>query len=345
MATIKDIAQKANVSIGTVSRVLNFDDTLNVSDSTREKILKIADELQYTSSKKKKDKARNVKEIGILSWYTNDEELADPYFLSIRLSAEKKCNENNYVILRIDEETDEEVLKNLAGIIAIGRFSNETIEYISNCNENLVFVNFFPNDNKFDSVGVDLKKSIRELFNYLYDLGHRNIGFLGGNDIDLIKDTDVYIDERDEVYREFMEEKNIYNKNYLYRIDKYSNNNRFPYKMGYELMLNALSKDDIPTAMFVGNDAMAIGAYKAIAEKGLKIPQDISIVGFDDYPSARYMFPSLTTVKVPTDCLGDAAADLLLEKINSDRAYPKKVLIPTQLKIRKSCMEISHNNI
>lgn len=111
-----------------------------------------------------------------------------------------------------------------------------------------------------------------------------------------------------------MEEKGIYNKNYLYGVDKYINNNRFPYKMGYELMLKVLSKDDIPTAMFTGNDAMAIGAYKAIAEKGLKIPDDISIVGFDDYPSSSYMVPSLTTVKVPTDCLGDAVADLLLEK-------------------------------
>ncbi|WP_447412748.1 LacI family DNA-binding transcriptional regulator [Clostridium perfringens] len=345
MATIKDIALKANVSIGTVSRVLNFDETLNVSDKTREKILKIADELKYKALKNRKVKSKNKKKIGILSWYTNNEELADPYFLSIRLSAEKKCNENNYTIVRINKKTDYEVLKYLAGIIIIGRFSNEIIERISSINENLVFVNFSPDDNKFDSVGVDLKKSIRELFNYLYCLGHRKIGFLGGNDIDLIKNTDVYIDERDEVYREFMEEKGIYSKNYLYGVDKYINNNRFPYKMGYELMLKVLSKDDIPTAMFTGNDAMAIGAYKAIAEKGLKIPDDISIVGFDDYPSSSYMVPSLTTVKVPTDCLGDAAADLLLEKINSNRDYPKKILIPTQLKIRKSCMKISCNNI
>ena len=68
MATIKDIALKANVSIGTVSRVLNFDETLNVSDSTREKILKIADELQYKSLKNRKVKSKNIKKIGILSW-------------------------------------------------------------------------------------------------------------------------------------------------------------------------------------------------------------------------------------------------------------------------------------
>ena len=339
MATIKEIAAKAKVSIGTVSRVLNFDDTLNVSDSTREKILKIAEELQYTSPKKKKEKTLKENEIGLISWYNNDEELADPYFLSIRLAIEKKCSDNNCTIKRIDNETSENELKNLAGILAIGRFNFDTIERLS-VNDNLVFVNFFPDDNKYDSVGVDLKKSIRELFDYLYELGHRKIGFLGGNDIDLIKDTEVYIDERDEVYKEFMTEKNIYNRNYLYSIEKYDNNNRFPYKMGYELMMKALNGNDVPTAFFAGNDAMAVGAYKAVAEKGLKIPDDISIVGFDDYPSAKYMFPSLTTIKVFTEHIGDAAVDLILERINGNRDYVKKVLIPTELKIRKSCIQI-----
>lgn len=339
MATIKEIAAKAKVSISTVSRVLNFDDTLNVSDSTREKILKIAEELQYKSPKNKREKSLKENEIGLISWYNSDEELADPYFLSIRLAIEKKCNDNNCAIKKIDDETSESDLKNFAGILAIGRFDSNMIKRLS-VNDNLVFVNFFPDDTKYDSVGIDLKKSLRELFDYLYNLGHRKIGFLGGNDIDLIKNTDVYIDERDEAYKEFMTEKNIYNKNYLYSIEKYDNNNRFPYKMGYELMLKALNEEDIPTAFFAGNDAMAVGAYKAVAEKGLKIPEDVSIVGFDDYPSAKYMFPSLTTIKVPTEYIGDAAVDLILERIHGNREYVKKVFVPTELKIRKSCMHI-----
>ena len=135
------------------------------------------------------------------------------------------------------------------------------------------------------------------------------------------------------------EKKYIYNKNYLYSIEKYDNNNRFPYKMGYELMIKALSGEDIPTAFFCRNDAMAVGAYKAVAEKGLKIPEDVSIVGFDDYPSAKYMFPSLTTIKVSTEFIGDATVDLILERIHGNREYVKKVFVPTELKIRKKLYE------
>lgn len=84
MATIKDIASIVGVSISTVSRVLNFDDTLNVSNTTREKILKVADELDYISTKSKKNKEKKTKNVGIIYWYDYEEELGDPYYLTLR---------------------------------------------------------------------------------------------------------------------------------------------------------------------------------------------------------------------------------------------------------------------
>ena len=101
-----------------------------------------------------------------------------------------------------------------------------------------------------------------------------------------------------------------------------------------------LEEDERPTAVFVENDTMAVGAYKAVSEEGLTIPDDISIVGFNDQPSAKYMIPSLTTVKLSTEYLASAAVDLLLENIDGSRPYKKKVIIPTKLKIRKSCKSI-----
>jgi LacI family transcriptional regulator len=82
---------------------------------------------------------------------------------------------------------------------------------------------------------------------------------------------------------------------------------------------------------------MAIGAYKAISEANLSIPNDISIVGFNDQPSAKYMIPALTTVRIPGEYLAGAAVDLLLENLTSTRNYNKKVIIPTEFKIRESC--------
>ncbi|HSP47082.1 MAG TPA: substrate-binding domain-containing protein, partial [Clostridiaceae bacterium] len=115
----------------------------------------------------------------------------------------------------------------------------------------------------------------------------------------------------------------------------------FSHKSGYRLMKEALQKPVRPTAFFMGNDSMALGAYKAISEMGLKIPEDISIVGFNDLPSAKYMVPSLTTIRVYSDYLGHAVVDLLNESILTNREYRKKVIIPVSLRIRESVKDLN----
>ena len=335
MATIKEIAAIAEVSIATVSRVLNFDETLNVTDITREKILKIADELEYISSKTKKSKNKRHQNIGIVYWYNYEEELGDPYYLSIRLAAEKKCHQNNFNLIKLQDDSDIEDIKNVNGIIAIGRFNSSTIEKLESANDNIVFVDFSPDENKFDSVMADIGKATTKVLNYLYELGHREIGFIGGKKLEDIDYKDIYCDERDIRYKEFMESKGIYNLEYIYTAEKYT------FKAGYNLMTKALKAEKKPTTFFISNDTMAVGAYKAISEAGLSVPNDISIVGFNDQPSAKYMVPSLTTVRIPSEYLGSAAVDLLLENINGNRNYSKKVIIPTEFKIRESCKKIS----
>ncbi|WP_064530627.1 LacI family DNA-binding transcriptional regulator [Clostridium saccharobutylicum] len=326
--------ERNNKVLTTVSRVLNFDEALNVSNATREKILRIADELDYVSSKTRKVKNKKCRDIGIIYWYNYEEELDDPYYLSIRLAAEKKCNENKFNLVKLNDDSSIEDIKNVNGVIAIGKFASSTIEKLESANENIVFVDFSPNDNKFDSVMADIGKATTEILNYLYKLGHRRIGFIGGQKSDNTDEKNLYIDERDIKYKEFMERKKIYNPEYIYPGEKYT------FKTGYNLMIKALKNKNRPTAFFIANDAMAIGAYKAISEAGLSVPNDISIIGFNDQPSAKYMVPSLTTVRIPSEYLGNAAVDLLLENINGNREYNKKVIIPTEFKIRESCHKI-----
>lgn len=232
------------------------------------------------------------------------------------------------------EDTPVEDIRNLSGIIAIGRFYDDTIEKLASSNENIVFVDFSPNENRFDSVMADIGKATSKILNYLYELGHRKIGYIGGKKLESIDYKNLFIDDRDIKYKEFMESRGIYNVNYIYETE------RFTFKIGYKLMTEALKSEDRPTAFFIGNDTMAVGAYKAISEAGLHIPKDISIVGFNDLPSAKYMVPSLTTIRIPSEYLGNAAIDLLLESINGSREYNKKVIIPTEFKIRESCTEI-----
>lgn len=334
MATIKEIASLADVSMSTVSRVLNFDETLNVSNPTREKILKIADELEYVPLKAKRIKSKTYKDIGIIYWYNYEEELEDPYYLSIRLAAEKKCYENNLNLIKLTENSSLDDISKVNGIIAIGKFNSTTIDNLFSANGNIVFVDFSPDENKFDSVMADVGKATTEILRYLYDLGHRKIGFIGGKDLENPALKNSYTDERSIKYKEFLIEKGIFNQNYIYSADK------FTFKAGYNLMLEALKTKNRPTAFFISNDTMAIGAYKAISESNLSVPDDISIVGFNDQPSAQYMIPALTTVRIPCEYLGSAAVDLLLENLNCSRDYNKKVIIPTEFKIRESCKKI-----
>ena len=333
MATIKDIASIAGVSISTVSRVLNFDESLNVSDLTRQKILKIADELEYTSSSKKKKSKKNNKNIGILCWCNYEEELADPYYLSIRLVVERICSERCINLVKLDENIDLKLVKELSAILVIGNYYTDMVEKMSNDNDNIVYVDYSPDESKYDSVVIDKKKATFDLLNYIYEIGHRRIGLIGGKDLNENYEN-MMIDERDIEYQYFMKCKGIYNPKYIYTAS------RFNFKSGYELTKEMLKEKERPTAVFVENDTMAIGAYKAIAEEGLTIPDDISIVGFNDQPSAKYMVPSLTTVKLSTEYLASAAIDLVLENIDGSRPYKKKVVIPTKLKIRKSCKNI-----
>ena len=118
MATIKDIAEKAGVSIATVSRVLNYDETLNVQDETRKRIFEVAEQLDYQVKDKKKRK-RKLK-IGVLYSYSLEEELEDTYYLSVRVAIEKKLAEEGYKKYRINSGDTKEDLSVLDGIICLG---------------------------------------------------------------------------------------------------------------------------------------------------------------------------------------------------------------------------------
>ena len=106
---------------------------------------------------------------------------------------------------------------------------------------------------------------------------------------------------------------------------------------GYTLAQSMLKRRRLPSAVFIANDLLVIGAMRAFHEHGVKIPHDISIVGFNDNDFSRYLMPALTTVKVHTEWMGKEAVNLLLERLNSARSIAKKVILPAELVIRESC--------
>ena len=131
MVTIKDIAHAAGVSSATVSRVLNQDQAMSVSDETRIKIFTIAEQLGYKKSKKTNKRSKPSHRIAIIEWYTEQEELDDLYYYSIRLGAEKRAQELGYEVIRIFNNDSLTQLENIDGIIAIGKFSPGKIKFVA----------------------------------------------------------------------------------------------------------------------------------------------------------------------------------------------------------------------
>ena len=334
MATITDIASKAKVSISTVSRILNFDKTLNVSEDTRIRVLSIAEEMNYVTIKERKSKLKNYS-IGIISSYTENKELNDPYFLSIRMSIEKYCVKDNIdftsLYLKSILSNNIKNYKNLDGIIAIGIFQENEINRMKEISKNIVFIDSSPEEWEFDSVVVDLRYGARKALEYLYELGHVNIGYIGAKVIPHNNEESLeLINYREATYKKFMLEINNFNEEWIFK-------GYFNPEDGYKLMKEALKLKNRPSAFFIASDPMAIGAYKAINEEGYSIPKDISIIGFDDIATTQYLTPSLTTIKVYTEFMGKTALDTIMERIKNDRILSKKIVLPVKLIVRESC--------
>ncbi|MEH7247168.1 LacI family DNA-binding transcriptional regulator [Neobacillus niacini] len=325
MATIKDIAHLANVSITTVSRVLNYDETLNVSPETRKRIFEAAEELAYVVTPKKKPKSKW--KIGLYDSFSLEEELVDTYYLSIRVALEKKLKSNSIDFVRIDKEGNGDNFRKIDGILALGTFKKKDIEKIKSFKKPCVFVDSNPDDYYFDSVVIDFNSATKNALNYLTQLGHENIGFIGGVETDMYGNR--FKDLRQDVFENYLKEKGIF-KEELVKIGGYDP------KDGYTNLREMLSADPKPTAVFVANDTIAVGCYKAAYELGIKIPDELSIVGFNDVATAQYMVPPLTTVKLYTEIMGETSVDLLLERLVSKREVSKKITINTKLIVRES---------
>jgi LacI family transcriptional regulator len=332
MTKIKDIAKLAGVSLATVSRVLNQDTSLNVGDDTRKRIIDIADELGYKTVKQRTKSIFNRLKIGVIHWYSQNEELGDPYYLLIAMGVEKECFSKQIEMVTIFKNGDRYItseLNDLNGVIAIGKFSKEDVNEFSAYSNNIVFVDFSPNEKQYDSVVVDFSKASTEVLEYLQERGHSSIGYIGGVEYVGHK-KELIADERLTAYQEFMKKNEQYNPQLIHL-------GRFTSEGGHNLMRDAIEKGNLPTAFFIASDSMAIGAIQALYEANINVPDDVSIIGFNDIPTSKYLVPSLSTVKVYTEFMGVTSVQMLLERINEGREIPKKVIVPFELTIRESC--------
>ncbi|WP_409276330.1 LacI family DNA-binding transcriptional regulator [Neobacillus sp. SCS-31] len=327
MATIKDIAELAGVSIATVSRVLNYDPALSVTDETRRRIMEAAEELSY---KKRPAKKTAAKKIAIIHWYTEKEELEDLYYLSIRHGIERRCQQQDIQFAHYFYDELKEVKHDqLQGIIAIGKFSPGQVAEIAGVTRNIVFADCNPDDEVYDSVIIDFDKASKKIIDYLNEKGHDSIGYIGGRET--YKGSSVEIaDQREMSFRSYMAEKGLLQDEMIYI-------GSFSVASGYSLMKQAISElgERLPTAFFAGNDSIAIGCLRALHEENIPVPERVNIIGLNDISVSKYVFPALSTLKVHTELMGETALELLVERIDG-RRVAKKIFIGTELVIRNS---------
>lgn len=323
--TLKDIANKTNVSVSTVSRILNHDLTLKVTNETRQAVLAAAEELSYI---KPKLTNTNQYKVALINWYTREQEIEDNYYLSIRLGIEEECHKRGIELVKIFFDDIDQTLPQAHGAIAIGKFDEEEISIFNKYYEHIVFVDSSPDEQLYDSIVIDFESAYLKAINYLEELGFTDIGYIGGREY--THSMKKLIGERRELFF----------RNYFKNQSKI-HIGEFTIESGYQLMKEAIKSKNLADAYLIASDAMAIGALRALYEANLKVPDDVSIVGFNDIPQSAYTIPPLTTIKVYKKNMGQKAVQLIIDNILG-KEYREKILISTKLIIRKSTKELDH---
>ncbi|MGG1663796.1 LacI family DNA-binding transcriptional regulator [Brevibacillus sp. NRS-1366] len=326
MATIKEISRIANVSQATVSRVLSRDKTFSVSADTRKKILAVAAELGYKSTRERKNRFY-VAVSFMPSIFQN--QVDHDFHLSIRSGIEKIASANNTELINVFS-TSGETAKSYKGAIIIGNYKaseiDAMVEYLNT--DNVVIVGLCHDDNRFDSIWFDARKAVYLGLGHLVQNGHRDIGYIGA-----VENPEKPEEElRVTFFRTFMQ-KRLGNHSPMIFMGENGPQN------GYKIMKEILANNKLPSAFFIANDPLAIGALKALNEAGVKVPDELSIVSFDGHSFTDMTSPPLTTIAIPTEYMGELAMQTLLDNMERKKGCIK-ILVPAALIVRKSCKDI-----
>ena len=327
-STIKEIAQKANVSIATVSRALNNDP--RVTEETRTQILKIADKLEYRPNILARNFAQKKSNlIGLIL-----PEISDEFFTEVIKGVDEIAfAEDFYTIVASShkyESLKDEIItfiRNglISGLILLAsNLDNELVSILSKSHLPIVLINSNKKIKKFDRITIDDYQGAYSITEYL----------IKEKRYDYLSHITGPLDNDDAILRRkgFIDACKKYGVKY--NIEKAS----FSRESGFRACKKLLSLKNRPQVIFAANDMMAIGCYDYIKQIKLQIPKDIGVVGFDDIFVSQYLNPPLTTVHVNIEEVGKKAAELLLKKIQSNNGIQSSVInIPTELIIRESC--------
>lgn len=338
MVTIRQIAKTVGVSSATVSRVLNFDATLSITPGKRQAIIETAEALNYaTPRNRNRASQQGISRVALVHFLKPDQELLDPYYIGVRLGIESRCQMLKIETLKVyagDSLPEPHLLQNAPGVIAIGSHSDAEIEWLSRYSRHLVFADFAPPGDDLDCTFADLPLAMEKLLGKLLDAGYRRIGFAGwveGSSNDPLGET------RCAAYRDFLAARGLFDPAICLTEPNAQRNSEM---IGYRITQRLLAAAEPPDVIVCCNDNVAVGAYRAINERGLAIPDDVAVASFNDISVAQFLNPPLSTVHLPSEEIGETAVELLLERMTG-RTVAKRVSLGTSIIWRSSTKAVS----
>lgn len=333
--TMRQIAARARVSVGTVSHVINH--TAGVREPVRRRVLEAIERLGYQPSLLARGLRRNQTTIiGVII-----PDISNPFFPLVVRGVEDIAYQNSYRLMLCNADNDaqkEQVYFDelrayrMAGLIVIPSVNSRLVAAAGTAGElPVICLDRCPEGWKGDSITVDNTEGAYQATRYLLELGHRRIAAITGQ---------LHVTSAVERLKGF---KRALREFGITMAPEYIQEGRFDRLSGYEKSLMLLQFSPRPTAIFAANDLVALGVLAAMRELGLRCPEDVSLTGFDDLELASFTNPALTTVAQPAYQMGARAAALLFERLRGEELPAQHIVMKTALKVRDSTAAPSHS--
>lgn len=332
--TLNDVAREAGVTPATVSYTLSG--KRSISEETRSRVYAAVQKLNYTpnmAARTLRSSHNDSKLIGVVVPQTEDGSrlmFQNNFYSEILGSIELQARKNGYHVIISATDANESYLRlakerNLDGIIVIGMYPDEFYRQMKQAEIPIVLVDSYCNDHYYHNVRIDDAYGSYLAARYVLSQGHRHIAFFCGQ----LKENGV-MKKRLSGYRDALAE---FGEEFD---EKYVFEGKIDYASGIDAA-NRLASSGLPTtAVVAAADILAIGAIKGFFERGIRVPEDISVMGFDDLEIAQYMTPGLTTIRQDISGKGEKAVELLMNNINEPALTKQEQILPVQLMERGS---------
>jgi len=338
VATLRDVAELAGVSVGTASQALNH--RPGVAPETRLRVLQAASELGYLIKQPALSQASPISIVGLLVKHDIETPLiVNPFYSHVQAGVESECRRFGMALMYSNVEVDDKNRpiewpallseQRIDGLIVAGTFIEDTLDKIKRRTElPIILLDGYAPDCLYDSVVTDNFQGAFNATQYLIEQGHTCIGLIGSTE-----DSTPSIRERREGYIKALMAAGIH--------DTYIEESRLIREAGYEAVLRLLQRAPQITAIFVCNDETAMGVLKAARDMGRNVPGNLSVMGFDDLLMSGEISPALTTVHVYKEWMGKIGVHRLLERVQNPEMPQTTTVLPTRIIVRESVRSLA----